>query len=1740
MVARNIYLYFLRLLPVLLLAGLPLYLVGQNTPVSFSQQTSLLSGTNYSGAPMGIADMNGDGKDDIIHLHNRRTLRISTQNLPNQLFTTQDYGQLNTGNEWSMCVADVDKNGINDLIAGGSYNNIKLVTGNTLGQFTTSLINNSNIFVQSSNFADINNDGWIDIFACHDDGDSHKYQNDGTGSFVMDNAMVNTITTPSSDNSGNYGSIWTDYDNDGDLDMYLSKCRLGVSNQNDPRRINQLLNNNGNNVYTDVAAAAGLRPLTQTWTTDFADVDNDGDLDAFINNHGADCQLFLNNGNGTFTDNTAASGFLPTLNAAAGLLGIQAIFRDFNNDGFVDLLYAGEEHFFFYNDGDGTFTVAGNPFTSNDIHSFAIGDLNHDGFLDIYAGHGSGYNGISASVPDDIFINGGNSNHFVAISLKGNQSNLNGIGARIEVYGAWGKQIREVRSGEGYGIMNSLTQHVGLGTSTLIDSIVVRWPSGIKDRIVNPTVDQYHLIIEDNKLDAAITADITDAFPAPALIQFDASGSNNPTPVSLTYAWDFRDGNTGSGVNPSHTFAQAGTYQVILTVTDLNGESDSDSLLITVGNSIDDFPLLDTDRDNDGIPNSLEVTSMEWVEDFSGLSELTTVDNGPTAWSITLNNDGTTGVDDSEDALIIGGGTPDIGELTTELISVAGFAGFPIEVQIDWARTSSNIPDAPGDFFQIHVQIDGVETQVFTQNTTWPGQGLLRTYTGIFFPNQDIRVRIYSDISGSDEKFSVYKISVKSNEGETDGDNLAHILDLDSDNDGIWDVIEAGGTDLNGDGFIDNAATQQGTLISPPDTDNDGIPDFLDLESTNPLNDGTGPFDIASSTFVYFDTNGDGKITAADTDGGVDNDLDGLDDLIDGNLAEKGAAPIGTDICLPAYSVARKWNEVLLEGIRGDFARPTVHARNLHHITAAMYDAWAVYHPSALQYFLGNTIHGVTIPFSGISAVADSLAAQQEAMSYAAYRLLQHRFGTSPGKNHTLYLAYLVMTDLGYDSGITTTDYANGGPAALGNYIAAQVMAYGMLDLANEIDDYENTYYTPVNPFIEIDEPGNPTLTDPNRWQPIAFDVFIDQSGNVISSTVPNFLSPEWGNVSPFALTDADKSTFSRDGDTYQVYHDPGAPSYLDTLNLGGDSELYKWAFSMVATWSAHLDPSDGVMWDISPASIGNIDFEDLPTDFSEYNTFYDYEDGGVIGNGHTLNPATNAPYQQQMVPRGDYARVLAEFWADGPDSETPPGHWFTLLNYVTDNPALVKKWRGQGGTLSDLEWDIKSYFTLGGTMHDAAITAWGIKGWYDYIRPVSALRYMAERGQSSLPGAPNFDPGGMPLVPGKIELVNSGDPLAGPADVNVGKIKVYAWKGPNYILNPETDVAGVDWILAENWWPYQRPSFVTPPFAGYVSGHSTYSRAAAEVLTYITGDAYFPGGMGEFICTQNEFLVFEEGPSIDIHLQWATYQDASDECSLSRIWGGIHPSLDDVPGRIMGKQIGMDGFVFSDSIFNGNKALLSLKAMLEGPYDGTSEMSSALSDDGKLEDTDPYGLGITASAVVMNQTGLATPVDWLKIELRNGEDSTQIMGTTAALIQRDGNIISANGNTTLALDVATAASYYVVLFHYNHLGVMSATPLNLLTTAAYIDFSDPATEVYTKGGVALKNDNGTMVLWSGDANGDGSVNAVDKNSFWRVEEGQAFQYGISTSDFNLDGLINPTDANSLWRKNNSQVEQLP
>src|SRR3954452_2344446 len=168
-------------------------------------------------------------------------------------------------------------------------------------------------------------------------------------------------------------------------------------------------------------------------------------------------------------------------------------------------------------------------------------------------------------------------------------------------------------------------------------------------------------------------------------------------------------------------------------------------------------------------------------------------------------------------------------------------------------------------------------------------------------------------------------------------------------------------------------------------------------------------------------------------------------------------------------------------------------------------------------------------------------------------------------------------------------------------------------------------------------------------------------------------------------------------------------------------------------------------------------------------------------------------------------------------------------------------------------------------------------------------IRYMGGKGQSSDPTGPAYDPDGLPLVPGLVEVVTRQSSAPGQRHAkladHVGEVAIRTWSGP-----PEEGPAGrghVGWILATSWVPYQLPTFVTPAFPGYVSGHSTFSRAAAEVLTRFTGSSYFPGGLRSWTVAKDSFRI-EPGPSADIVLSWASYYDAADQAGQSRLYGGI------------------------------------------------------------------------------------------------------------------------------------------------------------------------------------------------------------------------------------------------------------
>lgn len=592
----------------------------------------------------------------------------------------------------------------------------------------------------------------------------------------------------------------------------------------------------------------------------------------------------------------------------------------------------------------------------------------------------------------------------------------------------------------------------------------------------------------------------------------------------------------------------------------------------------------------------------------------------------------------------------------------------------------------------------------------------------------------------------------------------------------------------------------------------------------------------------------------------------------------------------PAYTIARNWSERALEGIRMDTPHPPGQARNLFSFSVCMYDAWAAYDATAVGF-----------AYRAKHTAADVAAARREAISYATYRMMleRHAYSRTATNQATFNPAFMVA--LGYDPNNETRDPST--PAGVGNRVYDAVSAWFLEDGSRQTagvaypaanppvayPDYPVGHprryafvNPPMNPSLHgIDDGTNHTVLDINRWQRLIVANSIDQNG-FPQNPLQGYLGAQWLWVRPFALgrNDADAP-----------WIDPGPPPFLGTVT---DAE-FKANLVAVIRASSELSVDDGVTVDISPASVGNNSL------------------GANDGHGYAANPITGLPYTPNVVLRGDFTRSLTEFWADGPTSETPPGHWNAIANHVSD-VLTSKRIGGVGAEVDALEWDVKLYLALNAALHDAACAAWSVKRYYNGWRPLSAIRYCGGLGQCSDPNLPSYHTNGLPLVPGLIELVTAESAMERHAGLTPGKIALLSWPGqPEF---PEDQVSHVQWVHAEDWTTYQKKTFVTPGFPGYISGHSTFSRAAAEIMKAFTGSPWFPGGMGSYTITK---LVNESGPTQPVTLQWASYYDAADQVGLSRIWGGIHPPADDFAGRRVGSQVGLTAWNLVQRYYDGS-----------------------------------------------------------------------------------------------------------------------------------------------------------------------------------------------------------------------------
>jgi hypothetical protein len=358
-------------------------------------------------------------------------------------------------------------------------------------------------------------------------------------------------------------------------------------------------------------------------------------------------------------------------------------------------------------------------------------------------------------------------------------------------------------------------------------------------------------------------------------------------------------------------------------------------------------------------------------------------------------------------------------------------------------------------------------------------------------------------------------------------------------------------------------------------------------------------------------------------------------------------------------NVALRWSEQTLASIRAASPAPTVVSRILAIVQTSVYDAWAAYDPVAVGTRLGGALRR--------PPEERTLDNKSTAISYAALRALVDLFPAQAADLRGF------MTDLGYDPANTATDTS---PAGVGNQAAAAVLAFRHSDGSNQLGDLNGgAPYSDYTGYVPVNTPDQ--VNDPFAWQPLR-----------VNGVVQKFATPQWGRVTPFALTAANQ------------FPVPGPDLRKD----------YKKGLQTVLKFSAKLDDRD---------------------------------------------------------------KVTAEYWADGPSTELPPGHGAIFAG------ALCRK--GSAG----LDEDVKALFLQANAVLDAGIAAWYVKRQFNFVRPITLVHVLMKDE------------------------------------------KIRAWGGPG---------KGTVSMLGQDWMPYQPLNVITPPFPEYLSGHSTFSAATFEVLRSFMG----------------------------------------------------------------------------------------------------------------------------------------------------------------------------------------------------------------------------------------------------------------------------------------------------------------
>jgi hypothetical protein len=456
-----------------LLLLLPSFGVAQH--VVFEDMASE-AGVTALGRGRGVAfgDYDADGDDDLLVCRVDRSVALF-QNRGDGTFTdvTISAGLTYIGTPLAAVWGDFDNDGWPDLYIGNIGRNqfFRNQGDGTFVEMTAETGTGDFRDAMAVAAADVDNDGWLDLYVANFQQGNVLFMNNGDGTFrdATDEAGAGHRGLA-------MGIEFCDYDNDGDQDLLLS---------HDGSEGNVLLQNDGQGKFRNATREANVSYAPQAMGVDFGDYDRDGDFDLYITLLG-DNVLYRNRGDGTFElvqdaqTNDAGMGW--------GLLWF-----DFDNDGWLDLYVANESGYsspayanvLYHNHGDGSFEkVPDGAGTASLAGSYgcATADVNLDGFIDLYV--------TNSQTPNHLYINQGENQHWLQVRLEGVQSNRSAVGARLRVVAGGGMQISEVKAGGGYVSQNSFTQHFGLGPATRVDTLEIRWPSGIVEYYTDLPADQ--------------------------------------------------------------------------------------------------------------------------------------------------------------------------------------------------------------------------------------------------------------------------------------------------------------------------------------------------------------------------------------------------------------------------------------------------------------------------------------------------------------------------------------------------------------------------------------------------------------------------------------------------------------------------------------------------------------------------------------------------------------------------------------------------------------------------------------------------------------------------------------------------------------------------------------------------------------------------------------------------------------------------------------------------------------------------------------------------------------------------------------------------------------------------------------------------------------------------------------------------------------------------------------------------